>query len=82
MPRYGRPKSIRWRVTLRGELLGHVSADNWPAACERAVRRWRISRADQEELVVEKEARPADVSAFPQKRVGVQYRAARNGEER
>jgi hypothetical protein len=41
MPRYGRPKSIRWRVTLRGGLPGHVYADNWPAACERAVRRWK-----------------------------------------
>jgi hypothetical protein len=49
-----RLKQIRWRVTLRGELLGHVYANNWPAACERAVHRWKISRADQEELVVEK----------------------------
>jgi hypothetical protein len=38
MPRYGRPKPIRWAVYLRGELPGHVYADNWPAACERAVR--------------------------------------------
>jgi hypothetical protein len=49
-----RRKPIRWRVTLRGELLGHVYADNWPAACERAVRRWQISQEDQEELRVEK----------------------------
>jgi hypothetical protein len=41
-------KQIRWRVTLRGELLGHVYADNWPAACERAVRRWKISRRGPE----------------------------------
>jgi hypothetical protein len=54
MSRYARPKPLRWRVTLRGELLGHVFADNWPAACERAVRRWNISRADQEELLVQK----------------------------
>jgi hypothetical protein len=47
-------KQIRWAVYLRGELLGHVYADNWPAACERAVRRWKISRQDQEELRVEK----------------------------
>jgi hypothetical protein len=56
MPRYGRPKLIRWAVYLRGELLGHVFALTWPAACERAVRRWKISRADQEELCVEKAA--------------------------
>jgi hypothetical protein len=54
MPRYGRPMQARWRVTLRGELLGYVFADNWPAACERAVRRWKIRREDQEELRVEK----------------------------
>jgi hypothetical protein len=54
MPRYGRPNPIRWRVTLRGELLSHVYADNGPAACERAVKRWTISRDDQEELRVEK----------------------------
>jgi hypothetical protein len=47
-------KQIRWAVYLRGELLGHVYADNWPAACERAVRGWKISRQDQEELRVEK----------------------------
>jgi hypothetical protein len=49
-----RLKQIRWRVTLRGELLGHVYADNWPAACKRAVRRWNISVADQAERRVEK----------------------------
>jgi hypothetical protein len=54
MTRYSRPKPIRWAVYLRGELLGHVYADNGPAACERAVRRWQISHADQEELRVEK----------------------------
>ena len=32
MPRYGRPNPIRWRVTLRGELLSHVYADNGLAA--------------------------------------------------
>jgi hypothetical protein len=47
-------KQIRWRVTLRGELLGHVYADNFTAACERAVKRWKISSEDQEELRVEK----------------------------
>jgi hypothetical protein len=47
-------KQIRWRVMLRGELLGHVFADNFTAACGRAVRRWKISRGDQEELRVEK----------------------------
>jgi hypothetical protein len=31
-----------------------VYADNFVAACERAVRRWKISREDQEELRVEK----------------------------
>jgi hypothetical protein len=51
-------KQIRWRVTLRGEPLGHVWADNYPAACERAVRRWKISVEDKEELVVEKETPP------------------------
>jgi hypothetical protein len=55
MPRYGRPKPIRWRVTLRGELLGYVFADNWLAACERAVRRWKISVDDQQALSVERE---------------------------
>jgi hypothetical protein len=48
-------KQVRWRVTLRGELLGHVRADNYTAACERAVRRWRISKEEQVELVVEKD---------------------------
>jgi hypothetical protein len=52
MPRRTR-KPIRWRVTLRGQMLGYVFADNWPAACERAVHRWKLSRADQEELKVE-----------------------------
>jgi DNA-binding transcriptional regulator YiaG len=33
-------------VTLRGELLGVVFAATWPAACERAVRRWRLSQED------------------------------------
>jgi hypothetical protein len=47
-------KPIRWRVTLRGELLGHVYADNWPAACERAARRWKISKQEQAELRLEK----------------------------
>jgi hypothetical protein len=36
-PRRAGLKQIRWRVTLHGELLGYVYADNWPAACERAV---------------------------------------------
>jgi hypothetical protein len=53
-PRRSGLRQIRWAVYLRGELLGHVYADNWPAACERAVRRWQISRADQAELRVEK----------------------------
>jgi hypothetical protein len=53
MPR-SRRHPTRWRVTLRGELLGHVYADNWPAACERAVRRWNISVAEQAEMRVEK----------------------------
>jgi hypothetical protein len=43
---------------LRGELLGHVWAGNYPAACERAVRRWKISVENQEELAVEKETPP------------------------
>jgi hypothetical protein len=54
MPRSRRSNPIRWRVTLCGELLGYVFALAWPAACERAVRRWKISREDQEELRVEK----------------------------
>jgi hypothetical protein len=54
-PRRSGLKQIRWAVYLRGQLLGHVYADNRPAACERAVRRWKISRQDQEELVVEKD---------------------------
>jgi hypothetical protein len=45
-------------VTLRGELLGHVYAETWRSACERAVRRWKISRADQEEVVVQKDPLP------------------------
>jgi hypothetical protein len=49
-----RRHSTRWRVTLRGELLGYVYATTWPAAVERAVRRWKLSREDQEELRVEK----------------------------
>jgi hypothetical protein len=53
-PRRSGLKQIRWAVYLRGELLGYVYATTWPAACERAVRRWQISRADQEEMVVEK----------------------------
>jgi hypothetical protein len=48
MSRARRSKQIRWRVTLRGELLGHVHADNYTAAVERAVRRWQISKEDQE----------------------------------
>jgi hypothetical protein len=48
-------KQIRWRVILRGELLGHVYAMTWPAACERAVRRWQISADDQQALSVERE---------------------------
>jgi hypothetical protein len=55
MPRYGRPKPIRWAVYLRGELLGYVFALTWPAACERAVRRWKISVDDQQALSVERE---------------------------
>jgi hypothetical protein len=55
MARYSRPKPIRWAVYLRGELLGRVYADNWPAACERAVRRWQISADDQQALSVERE---------------------------
>jgi hypothetical protein len=47
-------KQLRWRVTLRGELR-HVHADNWQAACERAVRRWQISKAEQEELSVKRD---------------------------
>jgi hypothetical protein len=53
-PRRAGLKQIRWRVTLRSELLGVVYADNFVAACGRAVRRWNISREDQEELRVEK----------------------------
>jgi hypothetical protein len=45
---------VRWVLHLRGELIGHVFALTWPAACERAVRRWKISHEDQEELRVEK----------------------------
>jgi hypothetical protein len=56
LPRWSKPKQIRWRVTLRGELLGNVWATTWPAACERAVRRWRISKEEQEEMRVEKAA--------------------------
>jgi hypothetical protein len=55
MPRSHR-QPIRWAVYLRGELLGSVFALTWPAACERAVRRWQISREEQEELRVEIEA--------------------------
>jgi hypothetical protein len=53
MPR-SRRQPIRWAVYPRGELLGYVFALTWPAACERAVRRWRISAEDQTELRVEK----------------------------
>jgi hypothetical protein len=42
-------------VYLRGELLGYVFALTWPAACERAVRRWKISVDDQQALSVERE---------------------------
>jgi hypothetical protein len=55
MSRYSRPKQLRWAVYLRGEPLGYVFADNWPAACERAVRRWQISADDQQALSVERE---------------------------
>jgi hypothetical protein len=57
-PRRAGLKQIRWRVTLRGELLGYVFALTWPAACGRAVRRWKLSREDQEELRVEKAFSP------------------------
>jgi hypothetical protein len=53
VPRRRRSKPIRWAVYLRGQLLGHVWALTWPAACERAVRRWQISKEKQEELRVE-----------------------------
>jgi hypothetical protein len=55
MRRRSGPQQRRWRVALRGELLGHVWVLTFPAACERAVRRWRISAADQQELVVEQD---------------------------
>jgi hypothetical protein len=32
-----------------------VYADNWRAACARAVQRWKISKEEQRELRVEKE---------------------------
>jgi hypothetical protein len=51
--RYSRPKALRWSVYLRGGLLGQVLADNWPAACRRAMQRWRIAPEDQKELMVE-----------------------------
>jgi hypothetical protein len=54
-PRQSKPKQIRWAVYLRGEKLGHVCADNFVAACERAVRRWKISVDDQQALSVERE---------------------------
>jgi hypothetical protein len=53
MARYGHPGQAQYRVWLRGELIGHVWAPNWPAACTRAVRSWRISGEDQAHLVVE-----------------------------
>ena len=55
LSRSRRPKQIRWRVTLRGQVLGYVFALTSPAACERAVRRWRIPVEQQVEMRVEKD---------------------------
>jgi hypothetical protein len=47
-----KPYYRRWLVYLRGEQIGMVIAATEKAACLRAVRRYKISREDQQELQV------------------------------
>jgi hypothetical protein len=47
-----KPYFRRWIVYLRGEQIGMVIAATEKAACLLAVRRYKISREDQQELQV------------------------------